>query len=262
MPKEGIKRLLILCPAFVSDCLETLEEIAIRGKESFMQAGGEEYTMIPCLNADPLWVQALAGWIKNMRKGIRICYWFKEKGINDKSIPMYSYIKALSHRVYRHLCQRSLLHSTSLHLYAEAAERSEPEKSILQRQYKIMIRRLWLIITWPSAILTLIFGPWVMIMMGALPTWLMIKLCFVVGLYLYHFYPAGYLSAADEGHLPMVLPAAAHLERDRYYLFDGHCHAGGGKAEYELGLGGWGLLGFVIILMSAVRIYKSIRMKK
>ncbi|WP_188935351.1 ferrochelatase [Puia dinghuensis] len=64
MPKEGIKRLLILCPAFVSDCLETLEEIAIRGKEAFLAAGGEEYTMIPCLNADSQWAAALAGWIK------------------------------------------------------------------------------------------------------------------------------------------------------------------------------------------------------
>jgi ferrochelatase len=59
MPKEGIRNLLILCPAFVSDCLETLEEIAIRGKEIFMNAGGESYEMIPCLNADPNWVQAL-----------------------------------------------------------------------------------------------------------------------------------------------------------------------------------------------------------
>ncbi|HEY4208298.1 MAG TPA: ferrochelatase [Puia sp.] len=69
MPKEGIKKLLILCPAFVSDCLETLEEIAIRGKESFMQAGGEAYEMIPCLNVDPLWVQALAGWMQDIREG-------------------------------------------------------------------------------------------------------------------------------------------------------------------------------------------------
>jgi ferrochelatase len=65
MPKEGIKKLLILCPAFVSDCLETLEEIAIRGKETFLQAGGEEYTMIPCLNTYPLWVDALAGWVRS-----------------------------------------------------------------------------------------------------------------------------------------------------------------------------------------------------
>jgi len=60
MPSEGIKKLIIICPAFVSDCLETLEEIAIRGKESFMQAGGESYRMIPCLNSNELWVEALA----------------------------------------------------------------------------------------------------------------------------------------------------------------------------------------------------------
>lgn len=59
MPKEGIKKLLILCPAFVSDCLETLEEIEERGKETFMEAGGESYTMIPCLNVEPLWVETL-----------------------------------------------------------------------------------------------------------------------------------------------------------------------------------------------------------
>lgn len=64
MPKEGIKKLLILCPAFVSDCLETLEEIAERGRESFIKAGGEAYTMIPCLNSHPLWVKALSKLIR------------------------------------------------------------------------------------------------------------------------------------------------------------------------------------------------------
>lgn len=63
MPKEGIKKLLILCPAFVSDCLETLEEIEERGKETFMEAGGESYKMIPCLNVHPLWVKTIAGWV-------------------------------------------------------------------------------------------------------------------------------------------------------------------------------------------------------
>jgi len=63
MPNEGIKKLLILCPAFASDCLETLEEIAIRGKEDFMEAGGESYEMIPCLNTDPLWVNAVSKWV-------------------------------------------------------------------------------------------------------------------------------------------------------------------------------------------------------
>jgi len=64
MPKEGIKKLLVICPAFVSDCLETLEEIAIRGKEDFLEAGGESYEMIPCLNTNPLWVNAVSKWIK------------------------------------------------------------------------------------------------------------------------------------------------------------------------------------------------------
>lgn len=63
MPKEGIKKLLIVCPAFVSDCLETLEEIEMRGRESFLGAGGESYRMIPCLNTLPEWVDALAGWL-------------------------------------------------------------------------------------------------------------------------------------------------------------------------------------------------------
>lgn len=59
LPSRGVKRLLVVCPAFVSDCLETLEEIAEEGRHIFLKAGGEEFTMIPCLNTHPLWVQAL-----------------------------------------------------------------------------------------------------------------------------------------------------------------------------------------------------------
>ena len=65
MPKEGIKKLLIICPAFVSDCLETLEEIAIRGEEIFLQAGGETFKMIPCMNVQPEWVNALKNLVLN-----------------------------------------------------------------------------------------------------------------------------------------------------------------------------------------------------
>ncbi|HMH32867.1 MAG TPA: ferrochelatase [Puia sp.] len=71
MPAEGIRKLLIVCPAFVSDCLETLEEIAIRGKDSFLQSGGESFTMIPCLNVSALWVKALTKWIQAYDAGIR-----------------------------------------------------------------------------------------------------------------------------------------------------------------------------------------------
>lgn len=59
LPAEGKKRLLIVCPAFVSDCLETLEEIAVEGKHSFLNSGGESFIMIPCLNIHPLWVKAV-----------------------------------------------------------------------------------------------------------------------------------------------------------------------------------------------------------
>jgi ferrochelatase len=63
MPKQGIKKLLIASPAFVSDCLETLEELEIRGKEIFMNAGGESYQMIPCMNVHPRWVSTVANLI-------------------------------------------------------------------------------------------------------------------------------------------------------------------------------------------------------
>ncbi len=69
MPKEGIKKLLVICPAFISDCLETLEEIDERGREEFLKAGGESFTMIPCLNTHPVWVKAIAGWLKGIEEG-------------------------------------------------------------------------------------------------------------------------------------------------------------------------------------------------
>ena len=63
LPKEGVKKLLVACPAFVSDCLETLQEIAMEGKESFLESGGESFETIPCLNVHPLWVQAIVRMI-------------------------------------------------------------------------------------------------------------------------------------------------------------------------------------------------------
>ncbi len=64
LPKEGVKKLLIVCPAFISDCLETLEEINQEGKELFMHAGGEKYTYIPCLNTNGPWVDTVLQLIK------------------------------------------------------------------------------------------------------------------------------------------------------------------------------------------------------
>lgn len=64
LPKRGVKRLAVFCPAFVADCLETIEEIGIRAKESFLEAGGEELRLVPSLNASPRWADAVAEMLR------------------------------------------------------------------------------------------------------------------------------------------------------------------------------------------------------
>jgi len=59
LAREGVRRLLVLSPAFVADCLETIEELGMQGRETFRKAGGEAFTLIPCLNDHPLWVRVL-----------------------------------------------------------------------------------------------------------------------------------------------------------------------------------------------------------
>lgn len=63
MGKEGFKKMAIATPAFVSDCLETLEEIAMEGEEIFHEAGGKDFHTIPCINDRDDWAQVLAGWM-------------------------------------------------------------------------------------------------------------------------------------------------------------------------------------------------------
>ena len=64
LAKSGVKRMLVMCPAFVSDCLETLEEIGIRARDSFAAAGGEKLSLVPCLNEHPAWLHALETMVK------------------------------------------------------------------------------------------------------------------------------------------------------------------------------------------------------
>jgi ferrochelatase len=62
--RRGVKRIAVACPSFVGDCLETVEEIGMRGRETFRAAGGEELQLIPSLNADAVWVDAVVSWIR------------------------------------------------------------------------------------------------------------------------------------------------------------------------------------------------------
>jgi ferrochelatase len=64
LAQSGVRRLLVICPAFVADCLETLEEIRMRGQESFETAGGGHLTQIPCLNEHPRWIEALEEMVR------------------------------------------------------------------------------------------------------------------------------------------------------------------------------------------------------
>ncbi len=65
MPEKGIKNLAVVTPAFVADCLETLEEIAMEANHQFKEHGGENFLAIPCLNDDDAWCKTVAGWINN-----------------------------------------------------------------------------------------------------------------------------------------------------------------------------------------------------
>ena len=64
LAEEGVKKLAVITPAFVSDCLETLEEIAMEGKEEFIEAGGENFKHIACLNDYDPWVKVMSTWIE------------------------------------------------------------------------------------------------------------------------------------------------------------------------------------------------------
>ncbi len=101
---------------------------------------------------------------------------------------MYLYIKAL-HIIFIVTWFSGLFYIVRLFIYnAEANEKAEPDKTILKTQFGIMIRRLWLGITWPSAIITLILGPWLIYINPLIiDTWLWVKIGFVVLLYLYHY---------------------------------------------------------------------------
>lgn len=68
MPAKGIKKIAVVTPAFVTDCLETLEEIAMRAKEDFIANGGENFLAIPCLNDDDQWCEVVGNWINDWVK--------------------------------------------------------------------------------------------------------------------------------------------------------------------------------------------------
>ena len=174
---------------------------------------------------------------------------------------MYLYIKAL-HIIFIVTWFSGLFYIVRLFIYnTEAGARPGPEKEILQKQFSIMIKRLWYGITWPSAIMTLILGSWMWALMGSTPGWLVAKLAFVGGLFLYHFS----LHIIYRQQLSGIFNYSSQQLRIWNEVATIFLVAVVMIVVVKQSMSWvWGLVGltlFVIVLMSAIRIYKKIRSK-
>lgn len=172
---------------------------------------------------------------------------------------MYNYIKAL-HIIFIVTWFSGLFYMVRLFIYnTEAGEKNEVEKNILRAQFSVMIRRLWLGITWPSAVLTLVFGLWMLYLYGSVPVWLRIKLVFVLGLFLYHLS----LQHIYARQMKSVFPYTSQQLRIWNEVATVFLIAIVMLVVVKQGISLlWGLTGltvFVVILMSAIRIYKLLR---
>lgn len=175
---------------------------------------------------------------------------------------MYNYIKAL-HVIFIVTWFSGLFYIVRLFIYhTEAAGKPEPDRTVLQQQFRVMIRRLWLGITWPSAILTLVFGPWMMILLGGIPTWLGIKLGFVFGLYLYHFSLQVIYRQQMRGIFRFSSQQLRIWNEVATIFLVAIVILAVVKDSLSWVWGLVGMVGFVIVLMSAIRIYKVARAKK
>lgn len=172
---------------------------------------------------------------------------------------MYLYLKAL-HIIFIVTWFAGMFYMPRLFIYnTEANDKPEPERSILQRQFSIMMKRLWFGITWPSAILTLVFGPLVWSRLGTTPTWLHIKLVFVVLLYGYHFS----LHRIYKRQVAGVFNLSSQQLRIWNEVATVFLVAIVMLATVKQSIS-WvwalaGLIGFVLILMLSIRLYKRLR---
>lgn len=175
---------------------------------------------------------------------------------------MYSYIKSL-HIIFVVTWFAGLFYIVRLFVYnAEAEGKGEPERGILQRQFGLMIRRLWLGITWPSAVLTAVFGLWMWHLLGHLPQWLAIKLGFVAGLFLYHFSLHVIYKQQLRGDFRHSATRLRIWNEVATIFLVAIVMLATVKQSLSLLWGLAGLFAFVVVLMSAIRIYKLVRERK
>lgn len=172
---------------------------------------------------------------------------------------MFAYVKAL-HIIFIVTWFSGMFYIVRLFIYnTEAAEKTLPEKTILQNQFTIMIRRLWLGITWPSAILTLIFGTWIGFLYGSLPSWLLVKLGFVAGLYVYHFTLQKIYSDQLKGIFKFTSQQLRIWNEVATVFLLAIVMLAVVKQGLSVVYGLAGLCVFIFLLMAAIRLYKLLR---
>jgi putative membrane protein len=174
---------------------------------------------------------------------------------------MYNYVKAL-HIIFLVTWFSGMFYIVRLFVYnTEAGEKPGEEKNILRKQFTIMIKRLWLGITWPSAILTLILGPWLWIQLNSFPTWLLIKICFVAGLYIYHFTLHAIYRQQMKGVFKFSSQQLRIWNEVATILLVAIVILAVVKENMSFLWALIGLVLFVVLLMSAIKIYKMLRKK-
>ncbi len=174
---------------------------------------------------------------------------------------MYLYIKAL-HIIFIVTWFSGMFYIVRLFIYStEAAEKTGAERQILVNQFHIMTRRLWLGITWPSAILTLVFGPWIWILMGSTPHWLVVKLVFVLILYLYHFSLHIIYREQQRGIYRYSSQKLRIWNELATLLLFAIVFLASVKQAMSWVFGLAGILSLAVVLMLAIRIYKKMRNK-
>ena len=174
----------------------------------------------------------------------------------------YNYIKAL-HIIFIVTWFSGMFYIVRLFIYnTEAGEKEGIEKEILQKQFTIMIRRLWLGITWPSAILTLIFGGWMAYLIGTIPQWLWIKLGFVAGLYVYHFTLQKIYADEMKGIFRYTSNQLRIWNEVATIFLIAIVMIASVKDNMSWLYGIIGIILFAAALMSAIKIYKIVRTKK
>ncbi len=172
---------------------------------------------------------------------------------------MYLYVKAL-HIIFIVTWFSGLFYIVRLFIYnAEAGEKPEMERDILRQQFSIMIKRLWFGITWPSAVLTLVFGAWMFYLLGSFPTWLMVKLGFVGLLYIYHFTLHALYKQQARGDFKYTSQQLRIWNEVATIFLVAIVMLVTVKDSLSFV---WALLGlglFIMVLMSAIKIYKILR---